>query len=832
MKQFLRCIIIFLFLSTCGYSQESIIYIQTPHNQLKSEETKAQRESLNSLPFFDDFAYPYTYPNSNNWIDTDAYINTAFGKNAPTIGIATLDALQSDGTLYENASNSQFIADYLSSQPLNLESYQIMYRSDQLYNSEFELLENDYYLYTNNSFKPVTDVSAFYAGDTLYTFNGSSYVPFIDSLYHKKDNDYIYIQGSYDFLPEFLEYSIDDNIALSFQYQAGGYGNKPNERDSLVVEFYIPTQREGVFINEITTQAIELYNASDSIIHFDTLYIIPNHLDSILMNDLLENYLITDISISPYSHQKISAQNFSIETISHAYFYLLQADSTVIDSVTHNQEITNNLLSARIPDGAETWSVTTTQTLGTCNPAWQRMWATSTDTLETFSQAFIPIPESFLHKGFRFRFKNYASLSTDISHSRNQDFWNIDMVWLAANRTNPNQNISDIAFVKPLKQLYSSYSSVPLSHFSEVSQSDFRMSVEMALENFDSVSHQISFNFSVLKKHTNEKLTFSTTPSWFVQGYTYGEELDILSAFDISFYNFIASDIGLYERGTYEFQHYFSDNVHQLDTELQWNDTNRVRFILDNYYAYDDGIPEAGYGLRNAPLGRVAYKYSPLKADTLKAIDIYFNPTLYENATFTLCVWKANELGMPGELLYKMPGENVSHDNGLYNFKTYTIKNEGIIGDNENGLYIDSVIFIGWQQPYDILLNVGLDLQSTIARKIYYNTGYEWLESSQSGALLMRPVFGELNEDQTHLPKLSKTVPSAYLYPSIASSHISVYGIESNTPYILYAMNGTKISEGTIQNQNLSVAHLQSSLYYLKIKCSDGNIQTLSFVKK
>src|SRR5690554_1227894 len=273
MKLFVRFIIIYLFLFTCGYSQETIIYIPHTNNLLKTGETKAPRESLNSLPFFDDFAYPYTYPNPNNWIDADAYINTAFGKNAPTIGVATLDALQSNGSLHENASTSQFTADYLSSQPINLKSYQIMYRSDQLYSSEFELLENDYYQYTNNGFIPVTDVRAYYAGDTLYTFNGSSYIPFIDSLYYKKDNDYIYIQGSYDFSPKVLEYSIDDNIALSFQYQAGGYGNKPNERDSLVVEFYIPAQREGFFINEITSQTIELYNASDTIVHFDTLYI-------------------------------------------------------------------------------------------------------------------------------------------------------------------------------------------------------------------------------------------------------------------------------------------------------------------------------------------------------------------------------------------------------------------------------------------------------------------------------------------------------------------------------------------------------------------------------
>ena len=824
---------IFILYVKFGTAQETIIYNKpvSAAKNLKSSSVFHAPSQLLSLPFIDDFAYPYSYPNQALWNDTHVYVNTGFGENTKTIGVATFDALNEYGEHYFDASTNPYIADYLTSHPINLFSYVPFYRSDRLYihTGTYEALETNFFLYKNNEYSALEHGHRYTALDTIYEFNGIQYTALEDSIYSFENGIYSYIDGSYTHTPTPIEYI--DSIALSFYFQSGGNGDLPEENDSLVLEFYVPANREGLFINEVAHTWIELYNATEQTAFIENYYLLPAPLDSIIVNDTLEKYKLNSHGIAPYSHTIIYTNEISISELSNAILYLISPDSIVVDSITSNAEISETIQYARIPDGATNWSVTTTATPNTCNPFWKHIWSTTNHTNSEFEHVYIPINSNEFHrKGFRFRFKNYASLSNDPSHARNQDFWNIDMVWLDANRYQSEPNIPDVAFVKPLSQLYKSFSSIPLNHFSYVPRNDFRMTLETAFENFDSESRQVSFNFSIKKTHTNETLQFPTN-TWLIPGYTYAEEIDILSSFDVDFYDFIANDIGTYERGTYEFQHYYSDNENFIFEELRWNDTNRVQLHLDNYYAYDDGIPEAGYGLRNAQMGRVAYKYSMLTGDTLKAIDIYFNPTLYENATFfNLCVWNALDDGTPGDLVYYMPGEQVRHESTLYMPTTYKINQEGILTDDIGGIYLDGEYFIGWQQPYDVLLNVGLDLHSSIRRKLFFNLGYEWEESVQTGALMMRPVFGKLTSKQNSIenPLLYKN--QVYVYPSIAKTIIHIQSSEEIISYKIFATNGQLVIEGA--ETHIPIEHLQPGFYIIQIHSKNRNVSTLSFVKK
>ncbi|RLD52198.1 MAG: hypothetical protein DRI94_03865, partial [Bacteroidetes bacterium] len=73
------------------------------------------------LPFWDDFSDSNMFPNSNLWQDQTAYINNTLAINPPSIGVATMDAVDSQGKIYETADyNTEFIADSLTSQPINL----------------------------------------------------------------------------------------------------------------------------------------------------------------------------------------------------------------------------------------------------------------------------------------------------------------------------------------------------------------------------------------------------------------------------------------------------------------------------------------------------------------------------------------------------------------------------------------------------------------------------------------------------------------------------------------------------------------------------------------
>lgn len=164
-KNILAYIFLLLFYGNCINAQEVVtglsrnIYLQA--NKSLSESTKStQSADTLEIPFFDDFSDSYIYPDSKRWEDKFAFINNTYSVKQISSGVATLDALDSDGRLYETASSFVFEADHLTSKPIN------------------------------------------------------------------------------------LNYNSDDNIYLSFFYEAGGLSDKPEPGDSLVLQFWAPAEQE------------------------------------------------------------------------------------------------------------------------------------------------------------------------------------------------------------------------------------------------------------------------------------------------------------------------------------------------------------------------------------------------------------------------------------------------------------------------------------------------------------------------------------------------------------------------------------------------------------
>ena len=74
------------------------------------------------LPFFDDFSDYEGYPDQSRWQSVQAYVGKGYAREAPTVGMATLDALNENGDLYPQASTNLFTADTLTSQVIRLDS--------------------------------------------------------------------------------------------------------------------------------------------------------------------------------------------------------------------------------------------------------------------------------------------------------------------------------------------------------------------------------------------------------------------------------------------------------------------------------------------------------------------------------------------------------------------------------------------------------------------------------------------------------------------------------------------------------------------------------------
>jgi hypothetical protein len=106
-------------------AQEVITGLQSNYAIVKNREFQKTNKGLAasdtiSLPVFDDFSRQSVLPDKKIWIDDFVFINNTFSDRQITAGIATFDALDNSGRLYETASSTGFEADHLTSKPVNL----------------------------------------------------------------------------------------------------------------------------------------------------------------------------------------------------------------------------------------------------------------------------------------------------------------------------------------------------------------------------------------------------------------------------------------------------------------------------------------------------------------------------------------------------------------------------------------------------------------------------------------------------------------------------------------------------------------------------------------
>lgn len=82
-------------------------------------ESKSVSSTL-TLPFIDDFSYNQNFPTSELWLDDNVLINNNYAINPYSVGVATFDAVDAGGKHYNNEPGGLFVADKLTSQPIDL----------------------------------------------------------------------------------------------------------------------------------------------------------------------------------------------------------------------------------------------------------------------------------------------------------------------------------------------------------------------------------------------------------------------------------------------------------------------------------------------------------------------------------------------------------------------------------------------------------------------------------------------------------------------------------------------------------------------------------------
>ena len=450
---------------------------------------------------------------------------------------------------------------------------------------------------------------------------------------------------------------------------------------------------------------------------------------------------------------------------------------------------------------------------------WYTWWYASTPyTSNLWDTAYIAIPVNFLDNGFQFRIRNKASLSGALDH------WHIDYVSLFENPLLVPQEFKDLAISYPLNTLLDDYTSVPWDHYTNLATPNDQMADTSFLYVWNSdvdatnvgtdMYLEIKYDGTVQGNY-NLPNPAAIPPQWPTPNWELG-----MSGFPFftstlhTFFDAPGNDtMAVFDVKINAHAAVAASNVYDV------NDTTYMQQVFKNYYAYDDGSAEAAYGIQGSN-AKLAYEFNTYEDDTLTGILFHFVPSVNDVSSnvMLLTVWE-DDNGKPGNVLYQ-------DDFFLPHYPEYGgSKNEFRYYEFVNPSYPSSIpvgtkFYVGWEQIDNISLNIGMDRNIINNDKIFYNVGGNWIQSSQPGSLMIRPVFSTaINhtlsvEDEREAYNIS-------MYPNPAQTNVFFSGLSGNYSINIYDLSG-RVVRSEFDMSSIDISELQGGVYIVDIRDSQG----------
>ncbi len=192
-------------------------------------------------------------------------------------------------------------------------------------------------------------------------------------------------------------------------------------------------------------------------------------------------------------------------------------------------------------------------------------------------------------------------------------------MYLDKNRNAADTTFADVAFRTPVRSLLKTHEAMPWKQFRQIYLQEMGSSIPIHYRNNDKIVRNVTRNFEIRDTYTNT-LSYS-----FSAGAT---NIDPLTNVDynanlIYTFNTVNNDSALFKITCY---------LKTDDFDPKENDTLYYNQVFSNYFAFDDGSSEGGYGIngqgsRNA---MVAYRFKSFIQDTLRAVQYLLQRQLPE----------------------------------------------------------------------------------------------------------------------------------------------------------------------------------------------------------
>ncbi|MBR4155117.1 MAG: T9SS type A sorting domain-containing protein [Bacteroidales bacterium] len=566
-----------------------------------------------------------------------------------------------------------------------------------------------------------------------------------------------------------------DSLYFSFYYQPQGNGDAPESNDSLVLMFgYV-----------IDTFRIEY--------------------DTILIADMFSYMQVDTIHVGDILyHDMNSSCNQDMYAISENQYTLadsLKKVAVPCDTVFYSEMV------------------------------WNHIWSTEGMSLDSFlikndnqyfKQVMIPVKdEAYFKNDIVVLFYNYATMPSLMypNDRSNVDCWNIDFVYFDKNRSCNNTSYPLVTFSEKSPSLLKRYQSMPYRQYKSNPTVAMATDYQMYIANLDSVGYNTEYSFHV--ENMSNDWTFD-----------YTSDVCYLSPFANNGFqncngsnatqacphlnNFLFEMDNSADTASFVITHIISVETNLPDVK---GDTLREIQRFSNYYAYDDGTPERGYGVVPDD-SYFATQFSISMPDTLCGVQLLFNRT-HNDANydfFDIVVWNDNN-GKPGNEYYRLKNQRpVWDEEEIYKFAYYPF---------DKVLKVNGIIYVGIMQHSRESINIGFDTSTDNQQYNFFETGDGWENSIMKGSLMIRPVFGNdfiINEEVKIVNRLG-----LYPVPSKDVINISELPAQSCEEIIIFDMTG-RLMKHFRNDVNLDISDLSNGLYMIRVVTDEGKSYTEKFV--
>ncbi|HIF14897.1 MAG TPA: T9SS type A sorting domain-containing protein [Bacteroidetes bacterium] len=445
--------------------------------------------------------------------------------------------------------------------------------------------------------------------------------------------------------------------------------------------------------------------------------------------------------------------------------------------------------------------------------SWLSVWSSNVDTFiynNEFNLVKLPLLDSgYYHNAFQFRFRNYATISG------NNDHWNLDFIFLEEGKSINDTAHYELAIKDFSKSILSPYFNMPCSHFTSTHLVD---SLHMVVTNLHNTNFGADYDYKLIDISDNSVLNSNgllTTPG-FQNDYVLGFEQPDISGLMVN-------------NDSLELKIQFE--IYKQGTVFPSNDTAGFDQLFYNYFSYDDGSAEKGYGLISTG-AQLAVAYDLSHEDTLWGVFFHWAQieSSKENELFTLSIWNDIDYNNDGStqdsIIYQEDFLTPTYVDSLNGWSYYALDPQIVkeYTQDTTFLLVSGRIYVGWAQTTSEVLNVGFDANTNNKDKVYFSASGYWENSQFQGSLMIRPVVGKKQIlASSVIEPLTKNELMKF-WPNPADHFLFIQNRGKQTFAFIYDKLGQRVMACTLKKgyNKIDISQLSPGIYFLNIEMKSG----------